>query len=228
MPRPHAIRLHDAYLKLDFRFHPGVHQDVRREELFQRLVQHHLLASNMYTLQDWLELPQQQESTYAFLQAYAKQLWPGKAGERGHLANPDLGKQTRSFVGAIDMHWKRARGGQKVKDVGLGVQSYIGSVALSCIGRAFERYVGVLLEPALTGANMEDVKALIGGITSTMIGPPISALVVQQVVTEDEDDEEIEGFETAEGFEAAEGQEVDETYQSGEGCDKGENDENDS
>jgi hypothetical protein len=192
-PQSHSSRLQAAYLKLQFRYQATTEAiDVRREQLFRRLVLHHLLEHNMYTLFDWRVLEAQQTCVYNFLQAYAKQLWPGKRAERFHLANPALeSRKKRSFVGAIDSHWSQRRNGgktarskaTKVKgDVGTGEEivqigfdchSEIGGMASSSVGKALTQYVDVLLEPALADAVVEDTARLIEGIVSTEMGPDI-------------------------------------------------------
>ena len=192
-PPSHESRLQTAYLKLTFRYQPETaDQDARREQLFRRLVLHHLLQHSMYTLFDWRVLEAQQTCVYDFLQTYAKQLWPGKRAERFHLANPELQpRTTRSFVGAIDSHWSQKRNGNALKrarakseDGGSGEKalvgfehgSEIGGMALSKIGKALTKYVDVLLEPALANAEVEDTARLIEGILSTEMGPAILAI----------------------------------------------------
>ena len=203
----HESRLQTAYLKFTFRHQPETaDQDARREQLFRRLVLHHLLQHGMYTLLDWRALEAQQTCVYDFLQSYAKQLWPGKRAERAHLANPELQPRAkRSFVGAIDSHWsqkrngsalKRARAkgegggsGEKTMQVGFEHGSEIGGMALSTIGKALTRYVDVLLEPALAGAVVEDIGRLIEGIVSIEMGPEILAIETEdEVVVKMEDD----------------------------------------
>jgi hypothetical protein len=113
--KSHSTRLQTAYLKLTFRHQPETStgdQDIRREQLFRRLVLHHLLHHSIYTLFDWRDLATQQTCVYNFLQAYAKQLWPGKRAERLHLANPELQPRNKSsFIGSIDSHWSQRRNG---------------------------------------------------------------------------------------------------------------------
>ena len=201
----HESRLQTAYLKLTFRYEPETaEQDARREQLFRRLVLHHLLQHSMYTLFDWRVLEAQQTCVYDFLQTYAKQLWPGKRAERFHLANPELQPRTkRSFVGAIDSHWSQKRNGNawkarsKSADGGSGEKTLVGfehgsemgGMALSTIGKALTRYVDVLLEPAIAHAEMEDTARLVEGILSTEMGPEILAIgSVEEVVVKMEDD----------------------------------------
>lgn len=199
-------RLQTAYLKLTFRHQPETaDQDARREQLFRRLVLHHLLQHSMYTLFDWRVLEAQQTCVYNFLQAYAKQLWPGKRAERFHLANPELQPRTkRSFVGAIDSHWSQKRNGNaskkarsKSEDGGCGEKmqigfehgSVIGGMALSTIGKALTGYVDVLLEPALANAVVEDTARLIEGIVSTEMGPDILAIETGDEVMDNIEDD---------------------------------------
>lgn len=202
-------RLHTAYVKLTFRC-LSTDQDVRREQLFRRLVLHHLLQHNMYTLFDWSQLEAQQTCVYNFLQAYAKQLWPGKRAARSHLANPELQPSNkRSFVGSIDDHWSSRRNGRPTavkarkintdgKEDGLvakvevqtefGADTHIGGMALSKVGKALTRYVDILLEPALADADVEDVERLVEAIVSTEMGPEIPVKAMQEVMVKVEDD----------------------------------------
>jgi hypothetical protein len=205
-PTPPA-RLHAAYTKLTFRCFSTSDQDARRERLFQRLVLHHLLQHNMYTHFDWHNPKAQQECLYNFLQAYAKQLWPGKKAARSHLSNPELQPfQTRGFIGAIDGHWAARRNGGKVASFAAnsnrgkeseGIDeaqraydqySPIGNMAYSRVGKALAQYVGVLLEPGLENAEVEDVELLIEGIASVEMGPDVPARVVQDVMVKIEDE----------------------------------------
>jgi hypothetical protein len=212
--KSHSTRLQTAYLKLTFRHEPSTptgDQDIRREELFRRLVQHHLLQHTIYTLFDWRDLSVQQPCIYNFLQSYAKQLWPGKRAERLHLANPELQPRTkRSFVGAIDSHWSQKRNGPVPKSkargksdgaeegdervvqprIGFEHCSEIGGMALSTIGKALTRYVDVLLEPALADARVEDTARLIEGIVATEMGPEIPPIQVEDEMMAIEDDSE--------------------------------------
>jgi hypothetical protein len=201
--KSHTTRLQTAYLKLTFRYDPSsptFDQDARREQLFCRLVQHHLLNHTIYTIFDWRDLEAQQTCIYNFLQAYAKQLWPGKRAERAHLSNPELQPRSKSsFIGSIDSHWSQRRNGNaskaKVKakargrsdsaggdveaqQVGFEHCSEIGGMAFSSIGKALTRYIDILLEPGLAGAEVEDTASLIGGIVATEMGPDILAIVV--------------------------------------------------
>jgi hypothetical protein len=197
------IRLHAAYTKLTFRCLPTCDQDARRERLFKRLVLHHLLQHNMYTTYDWAIPKAQQECLYNFLQAYAKQLWPGKKAERSHLANPELQPyQKRSFIGSMDSHWIARRNGNapKVIDtckVNEGIDeaqraydqhSRIGNMAYSRVGKALAQYVGLLLEPGLENAEVEDVEKLVEAIVSTEWEPDVPAKVVHDVVVKIEDE----------------------------------------
>jgi hypothetical protein len=211
--KSHSTRLQTAYLKLTFRYDlstPTGDQDIRREQLFRRLVLHHLLHHGIYTLHDWRDLGVQQPCIYNFLQSYAKQLWPGKRAERLHLANPELQPRTkRSFVGAIDSHWSQKRNGRAEPNkkkaraadedgehgnghvqprIGFEHCSEIGGMALSSIGKALTRYVDVLLEPALAGAVVEDTARLIEGILSTEMGPDIMPVQVEDEMMKIEDD----------------------------------------
>jgi hypothetical protein len=205
-PTPPA-RLHAAYTKLTFRCLPTAPQDARRERLFQRLVLHHLLQHNMYTHFDWNNPKAQQECLYNFFQAYAKQLWPGKKAQRGHLANPELQPfQMRSFIGAIDGHWTARRNGHRVpgsncskanEGIDEAQRAYdqyspIGNMAYSRVGKALSQYVGVLLEPGLEGAEVEEVELLVEGIVSTEMGPDVPARVVQDVMVKIEDESDWE------------------------------------
>ena len=210
-PTTHASRLQTAYLKLTFRHHPTTEaQDTRREQLFRRLVLHHLLQHSVYTLQYWRDLAAQQTCVYNFLQTYAKQLWPGSRAARAHLANPALQpRNTRSFVGAIDSHWSTRRNGNAAKakargrsdsggegeiearQPGVGFEQCImvPGMALSTIGKALTRYVDVLLEPALANATVEDTARLIEGIVATELGPDILPVeVADEVMVKLEDD----------------------------------------
>lgn len=201
----HESRLHAAYVKLTFRC-LLTDQDIRREELFRRLVLHHLLHDNIYTTFDWCVLKAQQTWVYEFLQAYAKRLWPGKKAERLHLANPELQPpKTRSFVGSIDDHWSARRNGKPVvktrksevdgaenveAQTGYGVDTQVGGMALSKVGKALTKYVDVLLEPALANANEEDVDRLVEAIVSTEMGPeiPVKKMPMQNAAIKIEDD----------------------------------------
>lgn len=195
-PQPREVRLHAAYAKLTFSC-TTTDQDIRREQLFQRLVLHHLLHHNMYTLFDWINLKDQQICTYNFLQAYAKQLWPGEKAKRLHLANPALKpRSTRSFVGTIDDHWGVRRNGAKWKheqkmpkadplssdggevQAGFSLDTLEGNMALSKVGKAFAKYVDVLLEPGLEHAVPEVAEWLIEGIVSTEYGGEIPPAMV--------------------------------------------------
>jgi hypothetical protein len=207
-PQSHSSRLQAAYLKLTFRYQPTTEaQDARREQLFRRLVLHHLLQHNMYTLFGWRDLEAQQTCVYAFLQVYAKQLWPGKRAERFHLADPELeSRKKRSFVGAIDSHWSQRRNGNPAKpkaqaksndgvaeesiQIGFDHHSEIGGMALSNVGKALTQYVNVLLEPALANAVVEDTARLIEGIVATEMGPEIPAMPIldEMVMVKMEDD----------------------------------------
>jgi hypothetical protein len=196
-------RLHAAYTKLTFRCLPTCDQDLRRERLFQRLVLHHLLQHNMYTIYDWSVPKAQQECLYNFLQAYAKQLWPGKKAARSHLANPELQPfQKRSFIGAIDGHWTARRNGSKIPGSNFSKEneaideaqraydrtSQIGNMVYSKVGKALAQYVGLLLEPGLKNAEVEDVELLVEGIISVEMGPDVPARVVQDVMVKIEDE----------------------------------------
>lgn len=196
-PQPREVRLHAAYAKLTFSCTP-TDQDIRREQLFKRLVLHHLLQHNMYTAFDWVNLKEQQTCTYNFLQAYAKQLWPGEKARRLHLANPALKpRSTRSFVGTIDGHWGVKRNGAKWNQdqkmaqadaqsesggevqAGFSLDTLEGNMALSRVGKAFAKYVDVLLEPGLEHAVPEVAEWLVEGILSTEYGgeiPPAMAV----------------------------------------------------
>jgi len=207
-PQSHESRLQTAYLKLTFRHQPTTEaQDTRREQLFRRLVLHHLLQHSMYTLFDWHDLAAQQTCIYNFLQAYAKKLWPGRKAERFHLANPELEPRTkRSFVGAIDSHWSQKRNGKPYKSkvdaksvgvedegiqVGFEHRSEIGGMALSKVGKALARYVDILLEPAIADAFVEDTAKLIEGIVATEMGLKIERIeAMDEVMVKVEDDSE--------------------------------------
>lgn len=211
--KSHSIRLQTAYLKLTFRHNPStptVDQDTRREQLFRRLVQHHLLHHTIYTIYDWRDLDVQQTCVYNFLQTYAKQLWPGKRAERGHLSNPELQPRNKSsFIGSIDSHWSQRRNGNAAKakakarrrsdsaggdvepqQIGFEHCSEIGGMAFSSIGKALTTYIDVLLEPGLAGAEVEDTARLIEGIVATEMGPEILAIgvVEDEVMVKIEDD----------------------------------------
>jgi hypothetical protein len=67
----------------------------------------------------------------------------------------------------------------------------------SVIGKAFCGYVGVLLEPALKNANVEDDGKLVAGILGVVLGPEILPVEVddEQVnVVEDWDENEGEDW----------------------------------
>lgn len=173
----HKARLHAAYTKLTFRCLPGDHQDARRERFFKRLVLHHLLATVMYTLADWATAERQQQCIEAFILTYAKRLWPAAFVNRQHLAVPvpKARKNVRSFYGGIDAKYG----------------SPVGHMVTSKIGEAFGRYVEVLLEEALDGAQPEDVEWLVQGILSVEMGPEVSPVKVEVdvvVKVEDESD----------------------------------------
>ena len=207
--KSHSTRLQTAYLKLTFRYDlstPTGDQDIRREQLFRRLVLHHLLHHGIYTLHDWRDLGVQQPCIYNFLQSYAKQLWPGKRAERLHLANPELHPRNKSsFIGSIDSHWSQQRNGNAAKkarvksedgggcgekmQVGFGHGSEIGGMGLSTIGKALTRYVEVLLEPAIANAEVEDTARLIEGIVSTEMGPEILAIGTEDEVMDNIEDD---------------------------------------
>ncbi|KAM0708972.1 hypothetical protein Q7P35_003008 [Cladosporium inversicolor] len=207
-PTTHSSRLQTAYLKLTFRHQPETSdQDARREGLFRRLVQHHLLHHTIYTIFDWRDLEAQQTCVYHFLQTYAKQLWPGKRTERAHLANPALQPRNKSsFIGSIDSHWSQRRNGNasrvraksKSDDGGSGEKTPVGfecgsdtgGVALSTIGKVLTRYIAVLLEPGLANADVEDTARLIEGIVATEMGPEIMAIgsAEDEVMVKIEDD----------------------------------------
>lgn len=206
----HENRLHAAYIKLTFRC-LQTDQDARREQLFRRLVLHHLLQHNMYTLFDWSQLEAQQTCVYNFLQAYAKQLWPGKKAERSHLAHPELQPPSkRSFVGSIDDHWSARRNrrptvkARKINadgkedsviveiQTGFGHDTQIGGMAFSKVGKALTRYVDVLLEPALADADVEDAQRLVEAIVSTVMGPEIPVKPMQEVTIKIEVDSDRE------------------------------------
>lgn len=213
--KSHSTRLQTAYLKFTFRHNPSTptfDQDTRREQLFRRLVQYHLLHHSVYTIYDWRDLEAQQTCVYNFLQTYAKQLWPGKRAERGHLSNPELQPRNKSsFIGSIDSHWSQRRNGNAAKakakakarrrsdsaggdvepqQIGFEHCSEIGGMAFSSIGQALTTYIDVLLEPGLAGAEVEDTARLIEGIVSTEMGPEILAIGVMEdeVMVKIEDD----------------------------------------
>jgi hypothetical protein len=203
----YSNRLHASYIKLTFQCLPTA-LDARREQLFQRLVLHHLLHHNMYTLSDWSDIEAQQICIYNFMQSYAKQLWPGTKAERLHLANPNMNSRlTRSFVGAIDGHWSARRNGigktnrisrpdaegsedDETQPMAYGQHSQVGNMWFSKVGKALTKYVDVLLEPSLTNANVEDEDELVKAIVSTEMGPEIPARVMPEVMVMVEDDSE--------------------------------------
>jgi hypothetical protein len=61
-------------------------------------------------------------------------------------------------------------------------------MAYSRVGKALGLYVGVLLEPGLENAEVENVELLVEGIVSTEMGPDVPARVVQDVVVNIEDE----------------------------------------
>lgn len=167
-----SSHLHAAYTRLTFKSDPTSPQDSRREALFQRLVQHHLLQNHILTRADWLNnMPKQQECTYAFLTNYAKALWPGNKAGRSHLANPGL-RSGRSFVGDMDGHWSgrddnksKAKVNEQVGCGGYDLDSPVGRRSLSKVGKAWRGYVDVLmLEVMLNCIGVEDSGALVAGI----------------------------------------------------------------
>lgn len=186
-PKDHASRLHATYLTLTFKSGPSDPQDARREGLFKRLVLHHLLENLVYTRADWHDLPKQQQCTFDFLNAHAKALWPGELANRSHLANPPMARKGRSFVGGVDGFWS-GRGGGSKKKINARIQSADhdldtpqGRRWLSRIGKVFCKYVDVLLEPALTGARVEDPGRLIAGILSVEVGSEIETAEVWEL-----------------------------------------------
>jgi hypothetical protein len=202
----HASRLHTAYVSLTFKCDPNDPQDTRREGLFKRLVLHHLMDNMMYTLSDWRDLRRQAECTFDFLNTHANALWPGAMASRSHLANAPMtgwGRGGRSFVGSIDGFWNGKSGGSRkrvnamINDETIDLETLGGLKWQSVIGKAFCGYVGVLLEPALNNANVEDDGKLVAGILGVVLGPEILPVEVddEQVnVVEDWDENEGEDW----------------------------------
>lgn len=169
----HKARLHAVYTKLTFKCLPVDDQDARRERFFKRLVLHHLLETVIYTLYDWAE--RQQQCIEAFILTYAKRIWPAAFVDRQHLAVPEpkARKNVRSFYGGIDAKYG----------------SPVGHMVTSKVGEAFRRYVEVLLEEELEGAQCEDVEWLVQGILSVEMGPEVSPVKVEaDVMVKVEDD----------------------------------------
>jgi hypothetical protein len=163
--RDHASRLYKKYIALEFKSDPSDPQDHRREDLFKRLVLHHLLQHRMYTAADWNNeagrdkpiAPDndagQYRCIYNFLRAYSHALWPSYMVERHHLHIAKV----RSWLGSHDG---------------------FGSSPDSPLGVFFKRYVDVLLEGGLVGAVVEDPEALVAGIRSVVVGADIPATTV--------------------------------------------------
>lgn len=195
----HASRLHAAYARLTFKCDPADPQDTRREALFQRLVQHHLLNHLMLTRTDWLDMPKQQECTYDFIEKHAKALWPGSTASRSHLAHPQLARSSRSFVGDVDGHWSGKGGGSKAKvneSIRHGcydLDSPVGRRSLSKVGKAFYGYVNVLLQPAPTNSRVEEPERLIKGILSVEVGPDVPSAEIDGLNKAAKAEDESEG-----------------------------------
>ena len=180
----HTSRLHTVYTNLSFKCDPSDPEDTRREALFQRLVVNHLLDHSMQTQTDWLNNAQaQQERTFDFLTKHGKVLWPGRVAKRSHLATPALAKKlARSFVADVDGHWKAAGGGKSKAQMNAemapgayAVDSQVGHRAHSRVGRAFGKYVGVLLEavPARSAFIVEDAGRLVAEIVGAEVGDEV-------------------------------------------------------
>jgi hypothetical protein len=102
----------------------------------------------------------------------------------------------------MDSHWIARRNGNapKVIDtckVNEGIDeaqraydqhSRIGNMAYSRVGKALAQYVGLLLEPGLENAEVEDVEKLVEAIVSTEWEPDVPAKVVHDVVVKIEDE----------------------------------------
>ena len=67
-------------------------------------------------------------------------------------------------------------GGEVPEAGGYSLDTLVGNMALSKVGKTFAKYVEVLLEPGLENAQMEDVEKLIEGIRSTEFGGEIEAM----------------------------------------------------
>jgi hypothetical protein len=184
--KDHASRLHAAYLALTFKSDPSDPQDARREGLFKRLVLHRLLENVVYTRADWHDVSKQQQCTFDFLNDHAKALWPGELANRSHLARPPM-RKGRSFVGGIDGFWSGRDGGSKkkinarIRPGDRDLDTPEGRRWLSKIGKAFCKFVDVLLEPALADARVEDPGRLVAGIVSVRVGPEILTAEVEEL-----------------------------------------------
>jgi hypothetical protein len=156
----HASRLHLRYVRFDFKNDSTDLQDARREGLFKRLVMHHLLAHSFPASADWNDKAAQDKCIRDFLGSYAERLWPGTKADRGHFVHApikNVARAKRSWIGGYD-GW--------------------GSHPSTTLGVLVREYVDVLLESGLMGAVAEDPDALIAGILSVVVGPPILAPVV--------------------------------------------------
>lgn len=97
----------------------------------------------------------------------------------------------RSFIGSIDGFWNGKSGGNRKKvNAAIGAEeldlgTLEGSKWKSVIGRAFCKYVDVLLEPALSRVRVEDEAKLVAVILSVVLGPEIPAVEI-------DDDEQLE------------------------------------
>ena len=143
-------RLEEAFAKLTFKWQ-DTPDGVARLEAFALLVQVHLFRNDILDLHEFERLLKRDPCIAEFITLYGKQLWPGSAAARGHLANSSLKKSRheRSFVASFDGHWTgRTTGWSGGKARPNTVEEL---AAMSKIGKALRKFIEVLLEVPIDG-----------------------------------------------------------------------------
>ncbi|KAK6437596.1 hypothetical protein LTR95_006210 [Oleoguttula sp. CCFEE 5521] len=155
-----------AYRTLTFRFQNSP-DDHSRFEAFKLLVIRHLLSfefidyygkainSPKFDLTTWEDAANKHKFLYSFITTHGQKLWPGKIVERSHLASPAVrtndSAYKRSFVAGYDGKWSGNRnkpGAGRKKNMAVP-QDEFELAGMSCIGRALQAYVEVLIADGL-------------------------------------------------------------------------------